>query len=266
MIIYEELVKQVNDLIDFDATDLLSLYPADHLERMIQNLPDINKKYHEAYLIQQGLFSPYVASVPEPILVLSKNSYLIVSDGKFVYVDQECSMTTLELDVPELEHDKEAFNKLILYTVDLCKSNLRFYGMFKVNPKLLYRFVKSVADYLMLSGRFTLPTDVDDIIYNQPDRKDFSTYTFLSTRSVAVGELRVRNNTLRVIVHKGDKYLSSYCELPKNCTREYKRLMIVYLAYMNGVCVENNRVFMWGDIDLWQESRMIGCYGDYMFK
>lgn len=265
MIVYEELVKQVNDLLDFDATDILSLYPADRLERMTRNLPDINKKYHTDYLVQQGLFSPYAASVPEPILVLSDHSYLIVSDNKFVYVDQEYRTTTLELDVQALEHDKEALNKLILYTVDLCKSNQRFYGMFKVNRKLLYDFAKSVADYLMLSGRFTLPTDVDDIIYNQPDRKDFSTYTFLSTRSVAIGELRARGNTLRIIVHKGDKYLSSYCELPKGCTRDYKRLMIVYLAYMHGICVENNRVFLWSDIDLWQERRMIGCYGDFMF-
>lgn len=265
MVIYEDLVRQVNDLLSFDAADILSLYPADRLERMIRNLPDINEKYHTDYLVQQGLFAPYIECIPEPILVLSKNSYLVVSDNQFVYVDQECR-TTLELDVQALDHDTNALNKLVLYVVDLCKSNSKFYGMFKVNRKLLYDFAKSVADYLMLSGRFTLPTDSDDIIYSEPNRKDFNTYTFLSTRSIALGELRVRGDSLRVIVNKDSKYLTSCCRLPKDYTREYKRLMIVYLAYMNGVCIENNRIFLWDDVDIWQELRMIGCYGSYMFK
>lgn len=265
MVIYEDLVGQVNDLLSFDAEDILSLYPADRLERMIRNLPDINEKYHNDYLVQQGLFAPYIECIPEPILVLSKNSYLVVSDNQFVYVDQEFR-TTLELDVQALDHDADAFNKLVLYTVDLCKSNSKFYGMFKVNRKLIYNFAKSVADYLMLSGRFTLPTDIDDIIYSEPNRKDFNTYTFLSTRSIALGELRVRGDSLRVIVHKDNKYLMSCSMLPKGYTREYKRLMIVYLAYMNGVCIENNRIFLWDDVDIWQELRMIGCYGSYMFK
>lgn len=265
MVIYEDLVRQVNDLLSFDASDILSLYPADRLERMIRNLPDINEKYHTDYIVQQGLFAPYIECIPEPILVLSKQSYLVVSNNQFVYVDKECR-TTLDLDVQALDHDANALNKLILYTVDLCKSNPKFYGMFKVNRKLLYDFVKSVAGYLILSGRFTLPMDINDIIYSEPDRKGFSTYTLLSTRSVALGELRVRVDSLRVIVHKDNKYLTSYCMLPKGYTREYKRLMIVYLAYMNGVCIENNRIFLWEDVDIWPEMRMIGCYGSYMFK
>lgn len=258
IVCYPELVDRVNKVLKKDLIDAICLFPKNKLEHI---LSEVDPSDPSSYCELSYLFAPYVTYVDaKPVLVLNSEACITISnDTVNFYNGKEFKSLPLGL----CNNDPELF---FLTCVNLCVNVMSFRGVLCYHFHLIEEFLNEVCKCLKWpTVKIKLP-EVKEFSYTPVDRKLLSTYTFIMSNNIPLGELRVSGNELTVIVKHADGkyfYASSLCGKDTGSRRRYT---IQLLCLLCGITLGPVDISSCDIIAVWDQLRYIACYGAFTFR